>query len=129
MTGIAIRIDVVDDEESVRKALGRLLTAAGFDVRTFASGEEFLRSTRERRPDCIVLDVRMPHVDGFAVLDAMMQAALPPPVLMITGDDSADYRSRALSRGASAFLRKPVDDVVLLEAIGRALKRVGDGGG
>jgi two-component system response regulator FixJ len=126
MADHALRIDIVDDEESVRKALGRLLQVAGFEVRTFSSGEDFLRRTMECRPDCIVLDISMPQPDGFAILQTLRQAGSTMPVLVITGDDSPTYRSRALQHGACAFLLKPVDESVLLDAIERALE--GSGG-
>ena len=114
-------IDIVDDEELVRKALGRLIKSAGFDVRTFASGADFLRSSEERRPDCVILDIRMPHLDGFGVHEALLRDAQRTPVVIITGDDSLEYRSRAFRNGARAFLRKPVDDSMLLAAIEKAL--------
>jgi FixJ family two-component response regulator len=116
----SVLIAVVDDEESVRKALGRLISAAGFDVQIFSSGPDFLRSTQQR-PHCVVLDVRMPHMDGFEVQRTLMRADEPVPVIIITGDDSADCRARALQQGAKAYLRKPVDDALLLEAIESAL--------
>ena len=120
MPKISVLIAVVDDEESVRKALGRLIGAAGFDVQTFASGADFLRSTQQR-PHCVVLDVRMPHMDGFEVQRALMRADPPMPVVIITGDDSPECRARALQQGARAYLRKPVDDALLLDAIQSAL--------
>ena len=115
-------IDVVDDEESVRKALGRLITSAGFEVRTFASGADFLRSSEERRPHCVVLDLRMPHVDGFQIQQALVRDVASTPVVIITGDDSPEHRTRALRQGARAFLRKPVDESMLLAAIESALR-------
>jgi FixJ family two-component response regulator len=118
-------IDVVDDEELVRKALGRLIESAGFDVRIFASGEEFLLCTQTRRAHCVVLDIRMPQMDGFAVQQALMHHDdQPTPVVIVTGDDSSEHRSRALRHGASAYLRKPVDDALLLDAIRQALRSV-----
>src|SRR5262245_62361484 len=83
-------IAVVDDEESVRKALGRLIRAAGFSVETYASGSDFLQSMTHRRPHCVVLDLRMPHVNGFHVQQALIDAGAQLPVVIITGDDSAE---------------------------------------
>ena len=71
MSGAAALIAIVDDEESVRKALSRLLRAAGFSVETYSSGAEFLRAVEIRLPQCVVLDLRMPHVSGFDVDMAM----------------------------------------------------------
>jgi FixJ family two-component response regulator len=115
-------IAVIDDEESVRKALGRLMRAAGFDVETFSSGSDFLHSLEQRQPRCVVLDLRMPHVNGFDVQEALARRALSLPVVIITGDDSPESRDRALAQGARAFLRKPVDDAALLDAIHQAIQ-------
>jgi len=115
-------IAVVDDEDSVRKALGRLLRAAGFNVETFASGSDFLRSVQDNRPHCVVLDLRMPHVNGFEVQRLLLQVDDRMPVVVITGDDSPASRLRALEQGAKAFLRKPVDDALLLDAIQTAMR-------
>jgi FixJ family two-component response regulator len=115
-------IAVVDDEESVRKALGRLIRAAGFEVVTYSSGADFLRSIRQRRPHCVVLDLRMPWVNGFDVQSALLQAEEQLPIVIITGDDSPESRLRALKQGAKAYLRKPVDDAILLDAIQSAMR-------
>jgi len=115
-------IAVVDDEESVRRALGRLIRSAGFDVETFSSGTDFLVSLQRRRPHCVVLDMRMPHVSGFDVQEEMNGTAAGIPVVVITGDYSVEGRARALNLGAVAYLRKPVDDAMLLSAIRAALR-------
>ena len=114
-------VAVVDDEESVRKALGRLIGAAGFDVQTYASGADFLSAVGSQRPDCIVLDVRMPQMDGFELQLALTRTHDATPVVIITGDDSSECRDRAFRQGARAYLRKPVDDVMLVDAIQNAL--------
>lgn len=114
-------IAVVDDEESVRTALRRLLRAAGLDVETFSSGAEFLDSLESQPPDCVVLDLHMPRTNGFAVQTRLAETHLHLPVVVITGHDSSETQERALVGGISAYLRKPVDDQVLLEAIKNAL--------
>jgi FixJ family two-component response regulator len=120
MSQASFAIAVVDDEESVRKALGRLIRAAGFAVQTYPSGGEFLRAPE--RPDCVVLDLRMPQMDGFAVQQALRQADPRVAVVMMTGDDAPGGRERALGQGAAAYLRKPIDDEALLGAIQTALR-------
>jgi len=110
-------VAVVDDEESVRKALARLIRAAGYDVETFGSGIEFMLSLQKRLPDCVVLDLRMPVVDGFEIQRTLSQAGARVPVVIITGDDSPENHQRTSEYGAQAYLRKPVDDAMLLEAI------------
>ncbi|WP_298931590.1 response regulator [uncultured Ramlibacter sp.] len=114
-------IAVVDDEESVRRALGRLICAAGFTAETFSSGMEFMRSVQQRRPHCVVLDLRMPHMNGFDVQDALSRAGAQLPVVIVTGDDSPEARALAFRQGAAAYLRKPVDDAMLVDAIQAAI--------
>jgi FixJ family two-component response regulator len=115
-------IAVVDDEESVLKALERLLRAEGFSVATFSSGSDFLRSVQRHRPHCVVLDLHMAQLSGFQVQQELRQTDAGLPVVIITGDDAPESRARALSQGAKAFLRKPVDDAILLDAIHAAIR-------
>ena len=115
-------VAVVDDEESVRRALGRLIRSAGFAVETYASGVEFMQSLQRHRPDCVVLDLRMPAVSGFEVQAALTRSGVRVPVIVMTGDDNHDSREHALKAGARAYLRKPVDDAMLLEAIHGAVQ-------
>jgi FixJ family two-component response regulator len=114
-------IAVVDDEESVRKALGRLIRSAGFAVETFGSAVEFMQSLQRHRPDCVVLDLRMPVVGGMEVQSALARSGAGVPVIIITGDDAPQTRERVLRQGARAFLRKPVDGTALLDAIQEAV--------
>lgn len=114
-------IAVVDDEEPIRKALRRLLRSAGMKVETFPSGVEFLESLSTRRPDCIVLDLHMPMVNGFEVQAQLAESGVTVPVVVITGHDSDETRQQALARFPVAYLRKPVNDQVLLDAIALAL--------
>ena len=115
-------ITIVDDEEPIRNALRRLLRSAGMDVETFPSGVEFLESLATRRPDCVVLDLHMPVVNGFEVLAQLAESGINLPVVVITGHDSDDTRHLALARLPVAYLRKPVNDQVLLDAIALALR-------
>jgi len=112
---------VVDDDADVRVALSRLVASAGFAVETYASGPEFLRSIDDHEPDCLVLDVHMPDLSGFDVQAALAVGHAAMPVVVITGHDTPDSRARALKLGASAYLCKPVNDEVLLAAIGSAI--------
>jgi FixJ family two-component response regulator len=114
-------IAVVDDEESIRKALTRLLQSAGLDVVTFPSGVTFLASIETRRPDCVVLDLHMPFMNGFEVQARLAASIAPVPVVIITGHDSTDTHELALAGQPIAYLRKPVDDQTLLDAIKLAL--------
>ena len=115
-------IALVDDEEPVRRALKRLMVSAGISVESFASGSEFLESLAERRPDCVVLDLHMPGVSGFDVQARLAQSRDPPPVVVITGQDTPESRRRVMDGGAAACLRKPMNDHVLLDAIASAIR-------
>ena len=115
-------IAIVDDEEPIRKALRRLLRAVGTDVDTFPSGVEFLESLATRLPDCVVLDLHMPLVNGFEVLAQLAESEMNLPVVVITGHDLDETRRLALGRLPVAYLRKPVNDQALLDAIALALR-------
>lgn len=114
-------IAVVDDEDAVRLALGRLLKSAGLDVEAFASGEEFLASMYTHEPDCLVLDLHMMPPDGFEVQSRLRQRGASVPTVVITGRDLPQIRQRVLDAGASAYLHKPFDDKELLDAIYSAM--------
>ena len=114
-------IAVIDDEEPVRKALGRLLQSLGMAVETFSGGGDFLAALGTHRPDCAVLDLHMPEVSGFDVLERLARTDAGVPVIAITGHDTADSEERVRRSGASAYLHKPVNQRLLLEAISAAL--------
>jgi len=116
-------IAVVDDDPFVRKALERLLRSAGLSVEAFASGVAFLESADDHQPDCVVLDLHMPEVSGFEVQPRLARAHAGVPVVVITGHDTPESRSRALGGGAKSYLTKPVDDETLLKAIDAAMVR------
>ena len=114
-------IAIVDDEESVRKALQRLMRSAGLDAATYPSGDEFLETVLEQRPDCVILDLHMPKVDGFRVQAWLARARISVPVIVLTGHDTPESHERVMAAGAVAYLRKPVDDKLLLETISAAV--------
>jgi len=122
VTKTHLLIAVVDDEEPVRKALMRLMRSAGLSVEMFGSGAEFLKSLETSLPDCVVLDLHMPHMDGFNVQAHLARKCAALPVIIVTGHDYdfPNARERAMASGASAFLRKPVHDITLLDAISAA---------
>ena len=128
MTKACLLIAVVDDEEPVRKALMRLMRSAGLNAETFGSGAEFLKSLDTRLPDCVVLDLHMPHMNGFKVQAHLAGKCAALPVIIITGHDLPKARERAMQGGASAFLRKPVLDRTLLDAISAATTSAQPGG-
>ena len=96
------QIAVIDDEEPVRKALGRLLVSAGFAVRIFSGGRRFLDSLSTRLPDCAVLDLHMPDMTGFEVLAQLALLGSRLPVIVITGHDTPENEDNARRGGAAA---------------------------
>ena len=117
----SLLIAVVEDEASVRKALGRLLRSAGLGADTYASGEEFLEALPSRLPDCLLLDWRLPGMNGLAVQARLREYNLKLPVVFITATGDLAASKQALQCGATAWLDKPVDDRVLLQTIAQAL--------
>lgn len=115
-------VAVVDDEESVRKALKRLLRAAGLEAESYATGQEFLDQAAMREPDCVVLDLHMPVMSGSQVLAQIRKMPRRPPVVVITAHDVPEKRDECLAAGACAYLRKPLEDRLLLNAISAALR-------
>jgi FixJ family two-component response regulator len=116
-------IAVVDDDQSIRVALENLISSIGFEVKLFASAEEFLDSDAPLKTDCAVLDVRLPGISGFELQRKLAADGQSIPVIIITaqGDDKA--RDEALAGGAIAFLKKPFKEEVLLAAIDSAVKQ------
>ncbi len=117
MANAPLIIFVVDDDESARMGLGRLLRSAGFAVKTFASGQEFLDHRQVDNGGVLVLDVRMPGIGGLEVQKALAARGNKLPIIFLTGFEDLLARRKALSSGAIAFLQKPVDEQTLLEAI------------
>jgi FixJ family two-component response regulator len=122
MRGCRSLIAVVDDEESVRKALCRLFAASDLDSRAFASGREFLDSLRSRVPDCVVLDLHMPGLTGLDVQRELRNRRLRVPAIIITAYDEPETRSQCLSAGATAYLRKPLEEKTLMDVVMSALE-------
>jgi len=122
-TNTAPLLHVVDDDEPTRKALARLLMAAGFDVRTYATAAEILAGLDSSRPGCVILDLRLPGSSGLDVQMSIATRDDPLPVIFLTGHGEVPDSVRAIQRGAVDFLTKPVEGAVLLEAVSRALTR------
>jgi FixJ family two-component response regulator len=114
-------IHVIDDDESLRNALVRLLEAAGFEARGHASAGDFLLQPAPDRPGCLLLDVRMPGPSGLDLQAALPGHRLGLPVIFMTGFADVPTSVRAMKAGAVDFLEKPVQRQDLLDAIARAL--------
>jgi FixJ family two-component response regulator len=115
-------IHVIDDDESLRTALMRLLTAAGFEARAYASTGDFLMQPPSDRPGCLLLDVRMPGPSGLDLQQALQRQGATLPIIFLTAHATVAASVRAMKAGAVDFLTKPVDRDTLFEALHRALE-------
>jgi FixJ family two-component response regulator len=118
-------VAIVDDDASVRKSTTRLIRSFGYRAEAFASGEEFLSSPEASRTACLVLDVRMPDMDGLEVQRQVAARQLQIPVVFISGRASDEEERRARSAGAIDFLRKPIATATLLQVL-RKVIAIGD---
>jgi FixJ family two-component response regulator len=115
-------ISVVDDDDSVRESLQCLIRSFGFAVEAFASAEEFLKSDQLRDTRCLILDVRMPGMNGIELQRRLVASHYVIPVIFITAHGDETARSHAMRDGAVAYLLKPFSEEALLNAIHTALK-------
>src|SRR5262245_60980740 len=114
---------IVDDDDSLRTSLDNLIRSVGFRAQGFSSAEAFLRSNHARDIACLILDVRMPGMNGLELQRQMVAANWQIPIIFITSHVDDDARARAIEAGAVAFLYKPCREEDLLYAIDTALKR------
>ena len=114
-------VAVLDDEPELRKALRRLLTGRGFIVEEYANGNDLIAAIGSRPADCVLLDLHMPEVNGFDVLETFQSGHNHTPVIVITAHDEAGTAERVRSLGACGYLKKPVDRDALLAAINRVI--------
>ena len=114
---------IVDDDRSVREALDSLVRSAGFKVETFASARGFLARAQPEEPSCLVLDVRLPDLNGLDLQQRMTKANREIPIVFITGHGDVPISVRAMKAGAVEFLLKPFLDRDLLDAVDQALQR------
>ena len=119
------QIFIVDDDASVCCALGMLLVTYGFKVGTFTSVEEFFRSVPNIVPGCLILDIHMPGLDGWEVLNRIMKSKYKRPVIVISADKNGGFHERALKVGAVGSLQKPFNDQALVDLIKVAVEKKG----
>jgi FixJ family two-component response regulator len=119
-------IAVVDDEPRFCSALARLLKTHGFRVETFTCGAEFIAAFASRSPDCVLLDLHMPEISGFEILELVAERNLA--VLVITGHDQPGNAERVRALGGAGYLLKPLNEARLLDAIHGAIKHAASGG-
>src|SRR5207249_803487 len=123
MTAPTALVFLIDDDASVRKGVSRLLRSAGYKCETFASATEFLSREPHPGPACLIVDVRMPGLNGMELQDLLAQRRREEQLVFITGHGDIPMCSQAMKAGAVDFLPKPFGDDQLLECVGRALAR------
>jgi FixJ family two-component response regulator len=116
-------VAVIDDDESIRRALVRMLTSAGFEVSAFSSAQDFLAVVEKERVSCVVSDLRMPDIDGLQLQSALAERMPHVAIVFITGHSDVPSTVQAMKSGAIDFLEKPVRRADLLEAIAQATRR------
>ncbi len=121
MTDPLRTVHIVDDDEAIRQSVGFLLRKAGYAVETYTAGTHFLKSVTRETRGCVLLDVRMPDLDGLEVQARIAQSGITLPVIMLTGHGDVTLAVRAIKAGAIEFLEKPFERSALLAAIETAL--------
>lgn len=116
------RVAIVDDDMPVRMALARMLGAYPLDVRAFGSAQSFVESLAEGAPECLVLDVQMPEMNGIELQHYLRQAGFKIPTIVVTGYDEPEIQEQSYTAGAVAFMVKPLDRTRLITAIHRAIE-------
>ena len=119
-------IHLVDDEEAIRRSAGFMLRTSGFAVEAYPSGVDFLKVVRSAEPGCILLDVRMPEMDGLEIQAALNERGITMPVIVLTGHGDVSIAVRAMKAGASDFIEKPFEKASLLKSIDNAFARLDD---
>src|ERR1700751_22733 len=118
-------VAVVEDDESYRVALQRLMKSAGLSVLAFASAEDFLNSGQQRETGCLIADIRMPGMSGLDLQTRLNTEQCPIPTIFITAHGDEQMRLQAMRGGAVKFLAKPFDSAILLESVRVALGNEG----
>jgi len=121
----AAKITVVDDDEAALDSFAVLLELGGFEVRTFEDSQRFLAAFPSLTSDCILLDVRMPNIDGIAVLQRLNAVEGPPPVILMTASPKLLSQRRARRLGALMVLEKPIEEASLMSAVRMAIAHQG----
>jgi len=117
-------ISIVDDDQSVRKAISALVRSLGYAAATFASAEDFLESDRVDDTSCLITDVQMPGLNGVELQRRLIADGRPMPIIGITANPEENIRTQMLEAGAVGFLSKPFNDACLIDCLGTALKSI-----
>ena len=117
------KVFIVDDDESICRALKFLLTTYGFEVETFISGLAFFNIVSDTAPGCLILDINMPGFDGWEVQEIQKRLEMAQSkrqIIFMTGNKSVEYKERAMKTGAVGFLQKPFNDQELVDLVNRS---------
>jgi two-component system, LuxR family, response regulator FixJ len=117
-------VHLVDDDEAIRRSAGFMLKTSGYQVKSYASGVELIRESRDLPPGCILLDVRMPEMDGLEVQQALKDRGIGFPVIIMTGHGDVTVAVQAMKAGAVDFIEKPFEKAVLLSALEEGFNRL-----
>ena len=117
-------VHLVDDDEAIRRSVGFMLKTSGFQVRAYESGIEFLKSASSLEPGCVLLDIRMPGMDGLEVLAALRAKGVSLPVIIMTGHGDVSLAVQAMKAGALDFIEKPFEKAILVSAIDHGVERL-----
>lgn len=121
-------IHLVDDDEAIRRSAGFMLKTSGYQVKAYASGVELMKEARDLATGCILLDVRMPGMDGLEVQQALRERGIGFPVIVMTGHGDVGVAVQAMKAGAVDFIEKPFEKAVLLSAIEEGFSRLEQSG-
>ena len=119
------QIFIVDDDESIRRALKFLLVTYGFEVNTFSSAEEFFSAIPNSTLGCLIMDVHMPGLSGWETQERLVQRGANRPVIIISADKKEGLQERSLKAGTIGFLQKPFNDQDLVDLINSAFQKGG----
>lgn len=125
MSGQEMRlVHIVDDDEAIRRSVGFALKTSGFQVRVYENGNEIVKEAPDLATGCILLDIRMPGMDGLEVQEALKSKGVTLPVIIMTGHGDVGLAVRAMKAGAIDFIEKPFEKAVLISAIEHGLGRL-----
>lgn len=117
-------VHLVDDDEAIRRSVGFMLKTSGFQVHSYESGVELLKSASRLQPGCILLDIRMPGMDGIEVQSALREKGVALPIIIMTGHGDVTLAVQAMKAGAVDFIEKPFEKAVLLSALEHGIDRL-----
>jgi two-component system, LuxR family, response regulator FixJ len=117
-------IHIIDDEDPVRRSVGYMLKTSGYAVEAWSSGATFLKNLPSAEDGCILLDIRMPDIDGLDVQRILAERGVTMPIIIMTGHGDVSIAVQAMKAGAVDFLEKPFEKAVLMDAIERAFDRI-----